>query len=625
MRSGKSQTITLWRVILCLLVVTGLGAAGLDADMLWLDEVFSIGNIGGPDGTPYTPAQVWDSLQANSPQHVPGYFWLLSGWSALVGWSPFALRALSLFFTVMTVAWTYRLGADWLSPRVGLYAALMMSVGAYFIYFAHELRMYSMLPFLSAFVLWIYSRIIRLGLKPLWWEWALFVLGALALMYTHLFGILPLAAISLYHLLFVRKNRRWLVVPVILTLVVTSLLPWLSVLQRGVRNIGLGEEPMPLSDIFGSLLTLFSNGGVLLLLILAALALIPLVKHQRGAREAWFFLVIIFILTLLANDFRPMISVGRTRYLIHLWPLMALMVGLGLSILVRYRYVVPLLLVVWLAFGATSLLNADFLSDMDGPRYTQDYPPLREIVHEVNRIAEPGDFLIGFSRHPHVFNIFRFFTIGDFHLRDLNIDRYFVTIPDAPPPADLTTAAGTRLTVWFTTEPQTPADEIASYRAALEDHYVQCETLVETPILRIERYAYSAFGCLDQADTGESLITYDTGIRLADIRITTENDIALIAAAWAVDESVPTNTYSVSLKLWPDLDVPPESFVDQADYGLRGAGFGWQLATIPLATLPSGEYSLTATVYNWATGERLRGVSDNHESEELPVGVLQIP
>jgi hypothetical protein len=98
----------------------------------------------------------------------------------------------------------------------------------------------------------------------------------------------------------------------------------------------------------------------------------------------------------------------------------------------------------------------------------------------------------------------------------------------------------------------------------------------------------------------------------------------LIAAAWAIDESVPPNTYSVSLKLWSALDRSHESFVGQADYGLRGAGFGWQLSTIPLATLPSGEYSLTATVYNWATGERLRGVSDGGEGEELPVGMLEI-
>jgi hypothetical protein len=60
----------LW-LIPALLLVTALSAHSLN-DLLWVDEVFSIGNTGGYQGTPYNPTQVWESLSRNSPQHVPG-------------------------------------------------------------------------------------------------------------------------------------------------------------------------------------------------------------------------------------------------------------------------------------------------------------------------------------------------------------------------------------------------------------------------------------------------------------------------------------------------------------------------------------------------------------------------
>ena len=232
-----------------LLLVAVLGVRSLNADMLWVDEVFSIGNVGGYQGPAYNPLQVWESLSQNSPQHVPGYFFVLGGWAALTGWTAFGLRALSLLFGLLAVAWTYRLGADWMSPRAGLYAALVVGIGAFYLYFTHEVRMYTMIAFLTVFVLWAYSRVIGPGVprrpaasastvpaqfstyQPNMGYWLAFAVGALALLYTHLFGALVLAAIGLYHLLFVPKNRRWWVVVLILGVVGLSILPWLQVLS----------------------------------------------------------------------------------------------------------------------------------------------------------------------------------------------------------------------------------------------------------------------------------------------------------------------------------------------------------------------------------------------------------
>ncbi len=190
------RTILPW-LVLILLVLMAFGTYGLNMDMLWLDEVFSIGNIGGYQGPAYNPIQVWQSLSQNSPQHVPGYFFVLSGWAALTGWTAFGLRALSLLLGLLAVAWTYRLGADWMSRRAGVYAAAALALGAFFIYFTHEIRMYTMIAFLTVFVLWVYGRIATRHRAPTLWEWVALFAGALGLLYSHLFGALVLAAIGL--------------------------------------------------------------------------------------------------------------------------------------------------------------------------------------------------------------------------------------------------------------------------------------------------------------------------------------------------------------------------------------------------------------------------------------------
>ncbi|MAS32652.1 MAG: hypothetical protein CL610_01520 [Anaerolineaceae bacterium] len=640
----------IWLVPVLLLVAV-LGVRSLNADMLWVDEVFSIGNVGGYQGPAYNPLQVWESLSQNSPQHVPGYFFVLGGWAALTGWTAFGLRALSLLFGLLAVAWTYRLGADWMSPRAGLYAALVVGIGAFYLYFTHEVRMYTMIAFLTVFVLWAYSRVIGPGVprrpaasastvpaqfstyQPNMGYWLAFAVGALALLYTHLFGALVLAAIGLYHLLFVPKNRRWWVVVLILGVVGLSILPWLQVLLQGVRNVGLGEEPLPPLSILTEMLHLFSSGNGVGFALLAVFAAVGLVMRRRGSLEVWLFLIVIFMLTLIANEVRPMISEGRTRYLIHLWPLLALLIALGLTMLerTRYRVLALPLLAVWLGFGLGNTFNQQFLIDMDGPRYVKDYPPLREIVTATNQQAQPEDMLVTFSRQWHVFNIFRFFTVGTYHVQDLISDGHYITLPETRSAeevrAALQGALGTRLTVWLAYEPITPADELAPYRTIIEEKYTLCETAAQQPGFVLERYTLTAVGCVDLTEPDTALVQYPAGIELRDIRAVAQGDQLLVAAAWTVDEAVPANTYSVSLKLWP-ADAAADSadgFVAQLDDGLRRAGYGWQLQTMPLADVPPGEYALTVTLYDWSTGERLTGSSiDGSQGDELPAATVMI-
>ena len=71
MRMGQRNVLLAMLPILWL--AFGLGAGGLNADMIWLDELYSLSNMGAFDG-PYSPAQIIDSISHN---HVPLFFLLV--------------------------------------------------------------------------------------------------------------------------------------------------------------------------------------------------------------------------------------------------------------------------------------------------------------------------------------------------------------------------------------------------------------------------------------------------------------------------------------------------------------------------------------------------------------------
>ena len=67
--------------------------------------------------------------------HPPGYYLLLKVWWLLTGETEFALRALSAFAGVLTVACVYALGRALFAPGVGLVASLLVAINAFNIYY----------------------------------------------------------------------------------------------------------------------------------------------------------------------------------------------------------------------------------------------------------------------------------------------------------------------------------------------------------------------------------------------------------------------------------------------------------------------------------------------------------
>jgi hypothetical protein len=200
-------------VVGILLLVAWLGARSLNTNAIWYDEWWSIYMSAGSYTGPFT----WTTFFSRvilEPWQPPFHALILAFWGQAAGWTAFALRLLPFFWGMLTVAWTYRLGYDLtrkstttLNPTwVGLSAALAVGASAFFIYYLHELRVYTFYAMFFSFALWAYWRMIT---SPQTWRTRLiFLLAVTGLRYSHNFGILGMGAFGLYHLIFVRKDRN---------------------------------------------------------------------------------------------------------------------------------------------------------------------------------------------------------------------------------------------------------------------------------------------------------------------------------------------------------------------------------------------------------------------------------
>lgn len=198
LRSG-STTLAL----LVLLLAFGLRLYRLAFQSIWWDEGHSIFVAAHPiPQIPTLPAM---------DVHPPAYFALLHGWMAVAGHSEFALRYLSVGFSLLTVAliWRFARSIQRSSPFSPLsfpfLAALFAAVSPLYVAYAQEVRSYAMITLLalaSTYLLW---RILFGPARPSAAERRstviLYILATAACLYTHYFTI--------FLLLF--QNLMWLI------------------------------------------------------------------------------------------------------------------------------------------------------------------------------------------------------------------------------------------------------------------------------------------------------------------------------------------------------------------------------------------------------------------------------
>jgi len=192
MTGGPNSKVARWSLLIWLMAFA-LRVYRLDFQSIWWDEGHSIQMASA------APAQI--PTLPGMDVHPPGYFVLLHQWMALAGRSEFALRYLSVVFSLLTVALLTRFA--WELPASGRASALaaggLAALSPLYVAYAQEVRMYAVVTFFA--------------LASVYWQWrltkgarrrpaaVLYVLTTAASLYTHYFTI--------FLLLF--QNLVWLV------------------------------------------------------------------------------------------------------------------------------------------------------------------------------------------------------------------------------------------------------------------------------------------------------------------------------------------------------------------------------------------------------------------------------
>jgi uncharacterized membrane protein len=182
-------------ILLILIIAVILRIIYLGKQDIWFDEFFSIEQAGK------------DILYLWSNQLIypnpPVYYNLLHFWLILFGKSIIAARAFSASWGILLIPSLYYIGSKLCSWRVGLYAAILIAISPFHIYYSQEARMYSLLAFLGLFsIFFFYSAIIKVKTKY-WFGYTFFTIVAL---YVHNYSFFLVLGQIIFYFIFSRRR-----------------------------------------------------------------------------------------------------------------------------------------------------------------------------------------------------------------------------------------------------------------------------------------------------------------------------------------------------------------------------------------------------------------------------------
>ncbi|MHB0878394.1 MAG: glycosyltransferase family 39 protein [Anaerolineae bacterium] len=367
------QGLTL-RVLPYALLLAGfaLRLNGLTFQSLWRDEIDALRFAAGGAVTSLRQAG-WNG---------PLYTFALKPWIDATGTSEFTLRFSSVLAAVVLLALLYRVGRRLLGEQGARVTALLAIASPYLIWYAQELKMYSLLAMLGVAS---YASLLSALDRGRWPRWALYAVVTSILPYVHILGVLLLPAQGLALLLSWRtyaRRRAWLTTMALMSLPYLPLAIWQAPYLAGGVQTGHLYYPLPaMLSILAHAWPLGIVGvpGLLPLLPFAAALLaavvVPLTPAlsapERKAATAggtganlaaagagrllWAWLLVPVALVWLISLRSPVFT---DRYLIASLPALLLLLALGVTALARlWRPAALLLLALLLAVSLYALLQ----------------------------------------------------------------------------------------------------------------------------------------------------------------------------------------------------------------------------------------------------------------------------
>ncbi len=373
-----------WAIITLILLVGALGRIlHVTEQSFWVDEGYAFYHAHFPD--------LLTSLARDT--HPPLYFATLRLWSAVAGHSELALRWFSVLPSMLSLALIFQLAREVMAQRAwaargqrhsaAYLAMLMLALADAENFLAAEARHYTWLVFLVICSMLFFLRWIRRSRRSAGLFW---ILAAVLMVYTHYITVFAGVAQGLYALVCLRgqQRRRALAGLVIAAL---ALSPWLLLVgAKQVGNSGANWSVSLSPAVIRDIQVKFFTEQWALVFALLLLGFFTVVYGREGLyrlrweRASWLlllWLVLPFVLTLIANEFLPFLQPRR----LTLWtPVIALLLAFGLG---NVRPPIRnLLIIALLVYG---LFQVDFY---------RVKPKWRQVADLTARYAVSGDLVL---------------------------------------------------------------------------------------------------------------------------------------------------------------------------------------------------------------------------------------
>ncbi len=369
-----NRTGATWRdpglIVALTLVAFGLRVFRLDASGLGYDELFSLaaGTLAFPD---------WLVAVFEDRVHPPGYYFLGQFWYG-IGRAEFVVRYLSVIFGVLAIPLIYRVGKTIVDQRLGLIAAVLLTLSPFHIYYSQEARMYSLVAFLALGANYFFLRLLERGQARDGLAYAVLTTCGL---YTHYLYTMVVLAQMVFMVLARRTYRavlpRWFV-----ALIGAGALfaPWLGAVLATGGLTHAGISWIPPANLADLALTLFTQtlGATSLIdnpiffFVPAAYIVFAIggwavtradLSALRGRVDflaIWFLLPLVFVfLVSLDLSIPNKRSVYHDRFFIAELPGLLLLIALGVRALGLRQ--ARLMTALALVFGAATILSLQIL------------------------------------------------------------------------------------------------------------------------------------------------------------------------------------------------------------------------------------------------------------------------
>ena len=569
-----------------------------------VDEFDAMYMSGWIVNSPYSPLEVLQSLQRNSPDHSPGYFLLLNLWGNLLGYDVAIGRALTILAAFLAMAMTFRLARDFVAPVAGLFALGIMLSGAFYNYFIPHVRMYPQLLFLSTLTLWLYLRITYQQTTVKRRDYLALFVSSYALANIHAFSALLFATLGIYQILVAPKHRRWAAVSLAILLALLLFLPWIYVSategiehtfefwERGAATVG---------EILNAWFAVTFNGS----LILPALSLVGLILSLRRSKKAFQPYLLLCPIFLIVLGFTAWLTDALSSHSMRLtlpgWPPTILFIVAGLYQLYRWRKWLGLYVIVWILAGLAFQQNTAWQPYLEGriahmasppwqaiSRKLQDYPspaPILSYRVEFTGLSWPG--YINYPQHDYYFS------------RHGNPLHYF----------DATASLRRHVSFRAIIEPSyrllyregdllksEAADIVNLFEAA---SYERCSDSALVQDIRLREYTWAALSCAApslQSTFINDLVEYEfygAAVNAAADRLT-------FADRWSAREPFIRDNFRMSFQALS----ANRGNVAQVDLEMAHEGELRHFA-IDIGDVPAGGYRLAAIMYDIHTGEKI--------------------